>query len=259
MSAHPAEWTIDRLARLTAAALATGTLAPQPNARIREVPDVRTIRYYTSIGLLDRPAAMRGRTALYGRRHLAQLVAIKRLQAEGLTLTEVQRRLLGADAETVERIAVLPADLGGLEADAAEFAGAGSTAGASDADDSSPDSTGTSSPASAGASSETVADAAGAAFPSTGSPLQGPVIATEAPTRHQRFWSARPEPLAAAADSATNVYAPPLVSGIRLSSDVTLLLSSSAGRVPDAGERSAIAEAAGPLLELLHRLGLSEA
>src|SRR3954452_22260127 len=106
VSGDRAQWTIDRLARLTAAALASGPLAARPDGRIREVPDVRTIRYYTSIGLLDRPAAMRGRTALYGRRHLAQLVAIKRLQAAGLTLTEVQQRLLGADAEAVERIAL---------------------------------------------------------------------------------------------------------------------------------------------------------
>jgi hypothetical protein len=90
-----ATWTIDRLAQLAAAALAAG--APtQPNGRIREVPDVRTIRWYTSIGLLDRPGAMRGRTALYGRSHLAQLVAIKRLQAGGLTVAAVQERLLGA-------------------------------------------------------------------------------------------------------------------------------------------------------------------
>ena len=97
-----ATWTIDRLARLAAAALADASPA-QPNGRIREVPDVRTIRWYTSIGLLDRPAAMRGRTALYGRSHLAQLVAIKRLQADGLTVAAVQERLLGADAAAVER------------------------------------------------------------------------------------------------------------------------------------------------------------
>src|SRR5215212_2263085 len=33
---------------------------------------------------------MRGRTALYGRRHLAQVVAIKRLQAMGRSLAEIQ-------------------------------------------------------------------------------------------------------------------------------------------------------------------------
>jgi DNA-binding transcriptional MerR regulator len=81
----------------------------QSNGRVREVPDVRTIRWYTSIGLLDRPTAMRGRTALYSRRHLAQLVAVKRLQADGLTLAEVQRRLIGVPDTALEQIARLGA------------------------------------------------------------------------------------------------------------------------------------------------------
>ncbi|WP_323748207.1 helix-turn-helix domain-containing protein, partial [Catenulispora rubra] len=120
MNGDSAPWTIDRLARLAAAALAAGTptqpALTQPNGRIREVPDVRTIRWYTSIGLLGRPAAMRGRTALYSRTHLAQLVAIKRLQAEGLTIAAVQERLLGADESAIEAIAGLPADMDELEA-----------------------------------------------------------------------------------------------------------------------------------------------
>lgn len=78
------------------------------NGRIRSVPDRRTIRYYTTLGLLDRPAAMEGRTALYGRRHLLQLVAIKRLQAEGLGLTQIQERLTGLSNQALARIARLP-------------------------------------------------------------------------------------------------------------------------------------------------------
>jgi len=75
-----------------------------PSGRVRDVPDLRTIRYYTTLGLLDRPAAMRGRTALYGPRHLLQLVAIKRLQARGLSLAEVQERVLGLSASALKRI-----------------------------------------------------------------------------------------------------------------------------------------------------------
>ncbi len=69
--------------------------AGQANGRVREVPDQRTIRYYTTLGLIDRPAEMRGRTALYGVRHLLQLVAIKRLQTHGLSLAEIQTRVVG--------------------------------------------------------------------------------------------------------------------------------------------------------------------
>jgi DNA-binding transcriptional MerR regulator len=105
-----AAWTIDQLAARVDAALSVG-YAGQPSARVREVPDPRAIRYYTTLGLLDRPAALRGRTALYGRRHLLQLVAVKRLQAEGLSLAAVQERLAGAPDEVLHRIAQLPPDL----------------------------------------------------------------------------------------------------------------------------------------------------
>jgi DNA-binding transcriptional MerR regulator len=103
---HPL-WTIDELGAAVALTLAEDYEGP-PNNRVREVPDQRTIRYYTTIGLLDRPAEMRGRTALYGRRHLAQLVAIKRLQARGLSLAEVQHRLLGITDAALNRLAKLP-------------------------------------------------------------------------------------------------------------------------------------------------------
>jgi len=75
------------------------------SGRVRDVPDLRTIRYYTTLGLLDRPAAMRGRTALYGHRHVFQLVAIKRLQAQGLSLAEVQRRVVGLSNTALRRFA----------------------------------------------------------------------------------------------------------------------------------------------------------
>jgi hypothetical protein len=53
---------------------------------------------------------MRGRTALYGRRHLLQLVAIKRLQSRGRTLAEIQAELSGATDRTLRTIAALPAE-----------------------------------------------------------------------------------------------------------------------------------------------------
>src|SRR4051794_39713701 len=112
MSAHDASvWTLDELSTRAALALAVD-YAGAPNGRVRDVPDVRTIRYYTTLGLLDRPGELRGRTALYGRRHLMQLVAIKRLQTQGLTLRQVQERLLGLADRELEAIARLPDEAG---------------------------------------------------------------------------------------------------------------------------------------------------
>src|SRR6266511_973198 len=65
----------------------------------------RSGTYYTTLGLLDRPAEMRGRTAYYGPRHLLQLLAIKRLQAAGRTLTEIQQTLLGLSEGELRRLA----------------------------------------------------------------------------------------------------------------------------------------------------------
>jgi len=101
-------WTIDELSGRVAEALKAG-YAGVPSGRVRDVPDLRTIRYYTTLGLLDRPAAMQGRTALYGPRHLLQLVAIKRLQARGLSLAAVQEQVIGLPNAALRKIAALPA------------------------------------------------------------------------------------------------------------------------------------------------------
>jgi DNA-binding transcriptional MerR regulator len=102
-----ARWTLDELCERVAEVLAEegpGTV----NGRVREVPDRRTVRYYTTLGLIDRPAELRGRTAYYGHKHLLQLVAIKRLQARGLALADVQQRLLGLGENELAPLAQLP-------------------------------------------------------------------------------------------------------------------------------------------------------
>lgn len=101
-------WRIDELQSITQAALRVSPQLEISSARVRAVPDARTIRYYTTIGLIDRPAEMRGRVAYYGRRHVLQLVCIKRLQADGLSLEEVQQKLVGATTRRLGDLAALP-------------------------------------------------------------------------------------------------------------------------------------------------------
>jgi DNA-binding transcriptional MerR regulator len=98
-----ARWTLEELGDRVASALSVDYAGPA-NGQIRAVPDARTIRYYSTLGLIDRPAEMRGRTALYSGRHLAQLVAIKRLQAEGKALSEIQELLAGVPDAILARI-----------------------------------------------------------------------------------------------------------------------------------------------------------
>ncbi len=101
-------YTLDELTELVGAALSVD-YDGAPTARVRDVPDQRAIRWYVTRGLVDRPAT-RGRLALYGRRHLLQLVAIKRRQADGRSLAEIQAELAGATDRTLATVARLAGD-----------------------------------------------------------------------------------------------------------------------------------------------------
>lgn len=98
------------LARLAARALDEGGVRVA-SGRVTEVPDARLIRWYTTIGLLDRPTIGPGRVARYGPRHLLQVVAVKRLQAQGLPLAQIQQRLAGATETQLHAVAALPEGL----------------------------------------------------------------------------------------------------------------------------------------------------
>lgn len=85
---------------------AENLLDAQQDKRVSAAPDARTIRYYRSLHLLDRPRII-GRQALYGERHLLQLLAIKALQGMSLPLSEIQAKLYGRTNQ--ELIAILAA------------------------------------------------------------------------------------------------------------------------------------------------------
>lgn len=95
-------WTIEDLVAESKTRLEA--LPPPKNGQVRAVPDERTVRYYATLGLLDRPAAMRGRAALYGPRHLAQIVAIKRMQSAGHSLADIQQMWPTLDDATLTRV-----------------------------------------------------------------------------------------------------------------------------------------------------------
>jgi DNA-binding transcriptional MerR regulator len=91
-------YTIAELADASAAALDALGIAAR-NGQVRDRPDVRTIRYYATLGLIDPPAEMTGRTARYGARHLLQVLAVKAVQARGDSLADAQRTMVGASDE----------------------------------------------------------------------------------------------------------------------------------------------------------------
>lgn len=109
-------WTLDELVAKAAELLSVSSVE-QGSGRVRETPDRRTARYYTTLGLLDRPAEFRGRVGLFGPRHLWQLMAVKRLQSRGEPLKAIQQRLLNASDAELRSLAAPPP--GALAADLA--------------------------------------------------------------------------------------------------------------------------------------------
>ncbi len=72
---------------------------------LRELADlkglpIRTVRYYIQIGLLDRPDGG-GRGAHYTKRHLEQLIEIRKWQQAGLSLKRIRELLNMENTETL--------------------------------------------------------------------------------------------------------------------------------------------------------------
>jgi DNA-binding transcriptional MerR regulator len=107
--------TLSEFAAVAANAVQASGAVPD-NRQAKPIPAERMVRYYTARGLLPRPGT-RGRALTYGRTHLLRLVAIKRLQGQGLSLDQIAERLEGMSAAELESLAAIPpsampADLG---------------------------------------------------------------------------------------------------------------------------------------------------
>lgn len=74
------------------------------DARVSPQPDARTVRYYQTLGIVDRPE-MTGRRARYGFRQLVQVVATKLLQGRGYSLAQVQTALSGRTTDQISAAA----------------------------------------------------------------------------------------------------------------------------------------------------------
>ena len=86
-----------------------GLLQAQADGRVTAAPDARMVRYYGTLGLVDRPVIVE-REARYGRRHLLQLVAVKALQARlyGCSNSELENLLKAVSQDRPQSPAVRP-------------------------------------------------------------------------------------------------------------------------------------------------------
>jgi len=82
-----------------------GEVAPkQPSDRVTETINERILRYYMAQGLVDRPLGRKGAAALYGYRHLLQILAIKALQGSYLPIKHIRSVLADKSDKDLERI-----------------------------------------------------------------------------------------------------------------------------------------------------------
>lgn len=231
MMTNRALWTLEELVARVAMALSVD-YGGAASGRVRDVPDARVVRYYTTLGLIDRPAGWQGRTALYGERHLAQLVAIKKLQSRGWSLAKVQEHLAGIDDATLARIA----DVG--------TAATGEIVAGSKEKQESFEETAEAKPSSRRAQAFWAARPAEPAAPM-------PALATPAPPGNlpPRQQSERAE-----IPTAPGSVSPAPMQGLKLGDHATLLVE--AARALDHADLEAISAAAAPLLKVLEARGL---
>jgi DNA-binding transcriptional MerR regulator len=99
--ARHAPWNARGLAAHVTALVDAAGLRPT-NASARSQPSARSIRFYVSHGLLDRPEGT-GTAATYNYRHFLQLLAIKIRQREGATLEQIKSEMKDQAGDTLER------------------------------------------------------------------------------------------------------------------------------------------------------------
>lgn len=87
--------------------------------RLGEEISPRTVRLYATQGLIDRPGRQ-GRSAVYGLRHLLQLLLIRALARRGLSLSAIAPLIALADGELEQQLQQLePSDPGDFSPPAA--------------------------------------------------------------------------------------------------------------------------------------------
>jgi DNA-binding transcriptional MerR regulator len=76
----------------------------QERGSVTEVPDERMVRYYSSEGLIASPEGKQGSAAVYGYAHLLQLLAVKKLQADHLSIKNIRELVEGKSERDLEQI-----------------------------------------------------------------------------------------------------------------------------------------------------------
>ncbi|MGI9091782.1 MAG: MerR family transcriptional regulator [Gemmatimonadaceae bacterium] len=99
--ARHAPWNARGLAAHAASLVDAAGIRPT-NASARAAPSARSVRFYVSAGLIDRPEGT-GTAATYNYRHLLQLLAVKIRQREGQSLELIKKEVRALTGDVLER------------------------------------------------------------------------------------------------------------------------------------------------------------
>jgi DNA-binding transcriptional MerR regulator len=99
--ARHAPWNARGLAAHAASLVDSAGIRPT-NASARAAPSARSVRFYVSAGLIDRPQGT-GTAATYHYRHLLQLLTVKIRQREGQSLDAIKKEVLTLTGDVLEK------------------------------------------------------------------------------------------------------------------------------------------------------------
>src|SRR6476469_9424089 len=99
--AQHAPWNARGLAAHVTALVDAAGMRPT-NASARAAPSARSVRFYVSAGLIDRPEGT-GTAATYNYRHLLQLLAVKIRQREGQSLDAIKNEVRTLTGDVLEK------------------------------------------------------------------------------------------------------------------------------------------------------------
>jgi DNA-binding transcriptional MerR regulator len=84
----------------------------QKRGTVSLVPDERTVRYYLAEGLIQPADEKQGTASVFSYKHLLQLVAVKKLQAEHLAIKKIRELVTDKDEQQLESLLGVTASTG---------------------------------------------------------------------------------------------------------------------------------------------------
>ncbi|MCK9266353.1 MerR family transcriptional regulator [bacterium] len=97
--------TLDELV-IVAAQIIPHIASEQKRYRVSVYPDERTVRYYINEGLVDKPYEVSESSSRFTYRHLLQILIIKHLQAQYLSLNKIKDMIKDMEEERMEELII---------------------------------------------------------------------------------------------------------------------------------------------------------